>query len=346
MKQVRGRRTATAAWAITLVVATAPGACIPPGKTVQRLSIATGGTGGVNYPYGGAIAKVISDRLDGVEATAEVTGGSVDNLKFIANDSADLGFVVADALADAYVGQGAFADFGLVPARTLAVLYDSYIHIVTMEDIGIEAVTDLNGRIVSTGAAGSGTEASALRLLAAAGVDLATVNRQRLGVGQSVDALKDGKIEAFFWSGGIPAGSVLDLAATPGRTIRLLASETLLPWLQRDHELVGYHAANVPQSTYPGMAEDIQVVAVSNILVAHESMDPQLARHVMEAIFAGHDDLIATHPMAGVLSHDTAVIGSPIPFHQGAIDYYRERGVWNESFATDTVHSIDNVVTP
>jgi TRAP-type uncharacterized transport system substrate-binding protein len=266
---------------------------------------------------------VISDRLDGIEATAEVTGGSVDNLKFIANDSADLGLVVADALDDAYVGQGAFADFGMVPARTLAVLYDSYIHVVTMEDVGINGITDLNGRIVSTGAAGSGTEASALRLLAAADVDLATVNRQRLGVGQSVDALKDGKIEAFFWSGGIPAGSVLDLAATPGRTIRLLASAMLLPSLQ-----------------------DIQVVAVSNILVAHESMDPQLARRVTESIFEGHDELIATHPMAEVLSHDTAVIGSPIPFHKGAIDYYRALGVWNESLNTGTVHSIDNLVTP
>ena len=346
MKHIRGRRTTAAARLIALVALTTFVSCIPPGETVQRLSIATGGTGGVNYPYGGAIAKVISDRLDGIEATAEVTGGSVDNLKFIANDSADLGFVVADALDDAYLGQGAFADFGMVPARTLAVLYDSYIHIVTMEDVGINEITDLDGRIVSTGAAGSGTEASALRLLAAAGVDLATVNRQRLGVGQSVDALKDGKIEAFFWSGGIPAGSVLDLAATPGRTIRLLASETLLPSLQRDHGRVGYHVTNISQSTYPGMTDDIQVVAVSNILVAHESMDPQLARRVTAAIFAGHDELMATHPMAELLSHDTAVIGSPIPFHKGAIDYYRERGIWNESFDTGRVHSIDNLVTP
>ena len=151
-----------AAIAILISAATLVG-CSQPGGLTQRLSVATGGTGGVYYPYGGGIAKVISDHLDGIEATAEVTAGTVDNLKFIANGSADLGFALADSLDDAYHGRGVFADFGAIPARAIAVLYDNHNHIVTLVGSDITSVSDLRGHVVSTGAPGSGTEVSAFR---------------------------------------------------------------------------------------------------------------------------------------------------------------------------------------
>ncbi len=307
--------------------------CSPPDGTglTQRLSVATGGTGGVYYPYGGGLAKVISDHLEGVEATAEVTGGSVDNLKFIANRSADIAIVLSDSLDDAYAGRGAFSDFGAVPARALAVLYDNYNHVVTLEDSGIDSIAALDGRVVSTGAPGSGTEISAFRILEAAGVDPATnIRRQSLSVADSVAAMKDGKIDAFFWSGGIPTGSVLDLATTPGRTIRVLTSESLLPSLQEQYGTGVYHVSNIPQSTYPGMAEDVMTIAVANVLVVHEAMDATLAGQILEALFTNYDQFAAVHPMAALLSLDTAVEGSPIPFHEGAVDYYREQGAWSE----------------
>ena len=301
------------------------------GGLTQRLSVATGGTGGVYYPYGGGIAKVISDHLEGVEATAEVTGGSVDNLKFIANRSADIAIVLADSLDDAYAGRGAFADFGAVPARALAVVYDNYNHVATLEGSGIDSIAALDGRVVSTGAPGSGTEISAFRILEAAGVDPNTgIRRQSLSVANSVGAMKDGKIDAFFWSGGIPTGSVLDLATTPGRTIRLLNSESLLPSLQEQYGSGVYHVSNIPQSTYPGMAEDVMTIAVANVLVVHEAMDATLAGQIVEALFLNYDEFAAVHPMAALLSLDTAPQGSPIPFHDGAVDYYREHGVWSE----------------
>ena len=196
-------------------MAVAVGACITAcspqgvGNLTERLSIATGGTGGVYYPYGGGIAKVISDHLDGVEATAEVTAGTVDNLKFIATRGADLGIVLADSLDDSASGRGAFADFGSVPARAIAVLYDNLNQLVTLEGKGIETVIDLQDHVVSTGAPGSGTEITALRVLEAVGLDPnRDIQKQSLGAAQSVDALKDDKIDAFFWSGGIPTGSV------------------------------------------------------------------------------------------------------------------------------------------
>ena len=317
--------TAAVAAAATVVLA-----CGQPQGLTRRISIATGGTGGVYYPYGGGIAKVISDNLEGVEATAEVTAGTVDNLKFLANRSADLAFALADSLDDAYNGRGAFDTFGAVPARAIAVLYDNHNHLVTLTDTGIESVSGLEGRVVSTGAPGSGTEISAFRIMEAAGVDPEQdIRRQSLGATQSVGALRDGKIEAFFWSGGIPTGALLDLATTPGRTIRLIPNGGTLESLLTRYGAAVYHRSVIPQQTYPGMDGDVATVAVSNVLVAHESMDAEMARGITAALFAYHEELAAVHPMAGVLSLETAVVGSPVPFHDGAASFYRERGVWD-----------------
>ena len=320
-------------WIVCVGVVVLATGCGSPERSglTRRLSIATGGTGGVYYPYGGGIAKVISDHLVDVEATAEVTAGTVDNLKFIANRSADIGFALADSLEDAYAGRGVFAEFGALPIRALAVLYDNYNHLVTSDDSGIGSVQDLGGRVVSTGAPGSGTEISAFRILEAAGVDYdAGFQRQSLGVAQSVDALRDGKIDAFFWSGGIPTGALLDLATTPRLTVRLITTERQLPAIQERFGADAYHLATIPISTYPGMTDDVRTIAVANVLVVHESMDVEVARRITEALFAGRDELAGIHPMAALLSLDTAVEGSPVPFHEGAVTYYREQRAWNE----------------
>jgi len=184
-----------------------------------RLSIATGNTGGVYYPYGGGLARVISQSVPRVDATAEVTAASVDNLKLIQLGKADIAFVLTDTLDDAIHGRGPFAKMP-VKARTLAVLYPNYTQVATVEGKGINRLADLRGRVVSTGSPGSGTEVIAFRVLRAAGIDPdKDIRRQGLTVNASVDALKDGKIDAFFWSGGLPTASIQDLAATPGMSI-------------------------------------------------------------------------------------------------------------------------------
>ena len=174
------------------------------GKT--RLSIATGGTGGVFYPYGGGIAKVITEHIPNVEATAEVTAASVDNLKFLRDRKADIAFVTADTLFDAVEGRDVFTGTKL-PIRALASLYENYTQLVTLTSTGINSLTDLKGKVVSTGSAGSGTEITAFRVLEAAGINPNTeIRRQGLGVVQSVDALKDGKIDAFLFQRRIAHG--------------------------------------------------------------------------------------------------------------------------------------------
>ena len=323
------------AWVALAVVAVIAAACgvgssSGAGGATRRLSIATGGTGGVFYPYGGGIAKIITEHVPNVEATAEVTAASVDNLKFLKQGTSDLAFTMADTAHDAVQGRDAFSSFGTVPARTIAVLYSSYVHVVTREDRGIANVAALRGRIVSIGAAGSGTTVLALRILEAAGLDPGRdIRSQSLGVAQSVDALKDGKIDAFFWNGGLPTAAVLDLVNTPGMRARFISTEDVLPRLQETHGPSLYYRALIPKQTY-GMDADVPVVAVANLLVASEAMSEQLAYDITRVLFEKQPELAGIHPQAQELSLDAAPNGSPIPFHPGAIRYYRERHVWKE----------------
>lgn len=295
----------------------------------QRLSVATGGTGGVYYPYGGGVAKVISESIPNVEATAEVTSGSVDNLKFIGAGKTDVGFTLADTLKDAYEGEGTFEKFGKVPALALAQLYTNYTHVVTLADKGINRIADLKGRVVSTGSPGSGTETIAFRLLEAGGLKpTSDIQRQGLGAGPSVDALKDGKIDAFFWSGGVPTGAVLDLANTPGLTLKMLPNDDILAALQAKYSPSLYYQVTVQKAAYNGMDSDVPVVGVANLLVVDERMSESLAYDITRTLFDRKADLVAIHSEAKNLTLETATVGSPVPFHQGAIRFFQEQGVW------------------
>jgi TRAP transporter TAXI family solute receptor len=294
----------------------------------RRLSIATGGTGGVFFPYGGGIAKIISEQLDNVEATAEVTAASVDNLKFLEQGTSDLAFTMADMAQDAHLGRDVFSDFGTVRVRTLAVLYSSYLHLVARADEGISSLADLRGRVVSTGAAGSGTTVIARRMLRADGLEPGRdIREQSLGVAQSVDALKDGKIDAFFFQGGLPTASILDLVNSPGVTPRLIPTDAPLPKLEQQFGPSLYYREIIPRATY-STDSDIPVTAVAVLLVASETIPEDLAHDITQVLFDKQTELAAIHPQARTLSLATALTGSPIPFHPGAIRFYRERNVW------------------
>ena len=327
--------TRTSALVLVLVAAAAGAACNPREFArehggITRLSIATGNTGGGYYPYGGGLAKVISESLPRVEVTAEVTAASVDNLKLIQLGKVDIAFTLADTLDDAVHGRGPFEKTGPVPARTLAVLYPNYTHVGTIEGNGIERLADLKGKVVSTGSAGSGTEVIALRVLRAAGLDPnRDIRRQALSVNASVDALKDDKIDAFFWSGGLPTAPGLDLASTANITAKLVPNDEVIPALQMLFGPSLYQRLVMPAGSYPGQRADVPVVGVENALVVDARMDEQMAYDVTRTLFDKRSELARIHPEARHLSPARAVIGSPAPFHPGAIRYYREVGVWN-----------------
>ncbi|HET9368778.1 MAG TPA: TAXI family TRAP transporter solute-binding subunit [Vicinamibacterales bacterium] len=291
------------------------------------LSIGTGGTGGVYYPYGGAIARVVTAGIPGVQVTAEVTAASVDNLKLMQLGKVDLALTTADTLAEAQAGTGPFAASSIGSIRTVATLYTNFTHVVVLRSAGFRTVADLKGKIVSVGAPGSGTELIADRVLEAAGLDpRKDIVRHSLGVSESAGAMKDGKLDAFIWSGGVPTPAVQDLAATPGMTIALLPQADLLPALEQKYTRQIYRMAFLPPGAYRGVDAEIPVVGVTNFLVASSQLDEPLVYDIVRILFAQQAALIAAHPEARHLAVPTGPDVSPAPFHPGAIRYYKEHG--------------------
>ena len=315
----------TPARALVAAVLLACAACSASDRPPARfLSIATGGTGGVYYPYGGGLAKVLNESLPGVRATAEVTAASVDNLKLIRDGRADIAFVLADTLADAVAGRGAF-EGRPVPAASLAVLYSNYTHIVTTRASGISSIAGLRGKTVSTGAAGSGTEVIAFRVLRAAGLDPdRDVTRQALGATESAGALKDGKIAAFVWTAGLPTAAIQDLAHSQGLTIQLIPSADVLPTLRREYGEL-YFPLEIPAGLYPGVDQPVSVVGIANVLVVNRSMPDDLAYDITRVLFEKKAELAAIHPEARQLSLERAAAGSPADYHPGALRYYAQQ---------------------
>jgi len=292
----------------------------------NRISITTGGTGGVYYPMGGGMANILSKYVPGLQATAEVTGGSVDNLKLINAGKSEVGFSMADAGWEAYQGLDKFKD-GKVAARTLMVLYPNKMHVVTIEGTGIATLADLKGKRVSTGSAGSGTEIMALRVLEAAGIDgRKDIKQERLSVAESANAMKDRKIDAFFWVGGLPTAAVTDLAATPGIKVKLIDHAEAADAMNKKYGPL-YVKGVIPAGTYGGQDKSNSTVDVWNILVTNDKMSDQMAYSIVKTLFEKKAELVAVHKEAQNIELKSQPLGSPIPFHPGARKYFEEQGV-------------------
>lgn len=293
----------------------------------KTISIGTGGTGGVYYPMGGAIANVLSKHLPGVQATAEVTGASVDNLKLIGSGQSEVGFTMADTALEALKGEEKFKG-NKVDARTLLVLYPNRMHVVTTEGSGIEKMADLKGKRVSTGSPGSGTEVTAFRLIEAAGLDRdKDMKRERLSVAESVNAIKDGKIDAFFWVGGLPTAAVTDLGATPGVKIKMIDQADLVDKMNARYGPL-YATDVIPAGTYPGQTSDNQIAVVWNLLVVPADLPETLAYDIIKTIFDYKADLVAVHQEAKSIDlKNQTKANSSIPYHPGAVKYLSEKGV-------------------
>jgi TRAP transporter TAXI family solute receptor len=275
---------------------------------------------------GGGLAALISKHLPGVEATAEVTTASVDNMKLLHANRVALAFTLPDTAWDAH--QGRMKGFNeKVAVRALAAIYSNFMHIVALEDSGIKTVADLKGKRVSTGAPGSGTEVTGLRVLEAYGVTIKDLKSQdRLGAGESAGAMKDRKIDAFIWDGGLPTAAVLDLGATPGIKIRLIPQGDAVAKMVAKYGPL-YFLGAIPKGTYAGMDADVAVVAVTNLLTVHERMDEAMAYQLTKLLHEHTPELVAIHPAAKEISLKSAVMGSPIPFHPGALRYYKEKAI-------------------
>ncbi len=295
-------------------------------QEVNRLSITTGGVGGVYLPLGSGMAAILSKYIPGLTATAEITSGSVENLKLVGAGKADIGFAMVDAAWDAVLGANKFRH-AMVNARTLMVLYPNRMQIVTVQGTGITRLADLRGKRVSTGAPGSGVEVMALRVLEAMGIDPKTdITRERLGVAKSVAAIKDGKIDAFFWVGGVPTPAISQLAAVPGIGMRLIDHAEALDAMNRKAG-PRYTRGVIPKIAYMGMDASVANIDVWNILVASDDLDDETAYAIVKTLMEKKPELVAVHRGAQNFDLKYQKIVLPFPHHPGARRYFEERGL-------------------
>jgi len=293
----------------------------------KRLSIGTADTGGVYYIYGGGISKLISSNIANTVATAEVTPGAVDNVKMLQNNSLDLAFTKSDIAAEGIKGIGPFAGTGKVAVRVIANLYPDIAHVVVGANSGINKIEDMKGKRISTSAPGSGHEMVANKILETAGVQISDFKRERVSLSESVNAFKDRKIDGFFFATGLPAASMLDLAATPGLSYKILEVQAYLKGITERHGPI-YIEATIPKETYARLDHDIKTFGVPVIFVTTESMDEKLVYGITKLLFEKKADLVAVHKQANKLDLKSAVSVSSVPYHPGAIRYYKEQGVW------------------
>lgn len=280
------------------------------------LSIGTAGTGGIYYPLGGAIASRLSIGDPDRQYTAEVTGGSVENVNRVAQGAMDIGFSMATTVYEAFHGGVGF-DVPLASLRVIAPLYANVVHVVVPDNSTATSLADFRGRRVSVGSPGSGTEQLAKQLLLAYGIEYEDADVRYLSFRESVNALRDGAIDGAIISVGYPASSVLEVMTTG--VARLLPVDSAHMAIMS--ETYPYYAAGmIPQGTYPRMDSEVRTVAVMNWLVASESLDGVVVNRLLNVLRDDRDDLIRVNAMAEQI--DLSVLRqAPIPLHASAQEW-------------------------
>jgi uncharacterized protein len=291
-----------------------------------RLSISTGGTGGVWYPMGGAMANVLTKHMKSTAATAEVTGGSVDNVRLLGSNKTEVAFSMVDTAWEGANALGKFKD--KVPMRTIAVVHPLVMHVVSVDGRGIDRMADLKGKRISTGSPGSGTEVMALRILEAYGIHPdKDILRQRLSVAEAANAVKDRKLDAFMHAAGVPLPAVTDLAATPGTKLKLIDHADATEAMKKKYGPI-YASTSIAAKSYPGQDKENQTASVWGVLYVHEKMPEQVAYDIVRTLFERAQDIVLAHKEAANMTLANQQIGaSPIAWHPGALRYFKEKGI-------------------
>jgi TRAP transporter TAXI family solute receptor len=284
------------------------------------LSLGTAGTGGIYYPLGGAIASRLSVADTQHQYTAEVTGGSVENVNRVISGEMDIGFSMATTVYEAFHGGRDFAE-PLGDLRIVAPLYPNVTHVLVSRRSDAQSVADLTGRRVSVGSPGSGTEQLASQVLEAYGIDYADIDVRYLSFRESANALRDGAIDAALISVGYPAAAVLEATTT--------GDARLLPIDSSTRELLAerypyYLPGIIPAGAYPGVDSEIPTVAVMNWMVGTVELEASVVRHLLNVLKDQREQLIQVSAIASQIDLE-ALQRAPIPLHPEAVSWVEEQ---------------------
>jgi len=289
-------------------------------ETLKFMSVLTGGTGGTYYPLGGAFAKIIKDET-GIDANAETTGASAENMTTLKNGEAEIAFSQTDIASYAIEGKLMFKDNKVDNVQAIATLYPETIQIVTTKKSGIKSVEDLKGKKVSVGAPGSGTVANAEQILEVHGMTFDDIKKQDLSFDESTQGIQDGTIDAAFVTAGAPTGAVESLSATEDVVIIPIEQDKIDALIKK---YPYYVKDEVPANTYK-LTEAVTTVAVQAMLVARSDLSEKVVYDVTKAIFENLDKV--THAKAKAIKVENALNGVGIEVHPGAQKYFDEKGI-------------------
>lgn len=288
-----------------------------------NLILATGGTSGTYYPFGGAIAQIFNSKIPNMNVTAQATGASVENLKLIGKKEAELAIVQNDMTDYAYKGLETFKDGKIENVRAIATLYPEVIQIIASVDSGINTIADIKGKKFSVGAPGSGVEANARQILDVMGMTYNDFTPNYLSFAESGDAFKDKHLDGFLFTSGIPNAAIQDITATQELKYVSIPDDIIAKLIEKYPFFTAY---TIPAGTYKGQTADVKTVAVNATLVVGAEVSEQVVYDLTKALFDNQAELATAHAKGKLLSLETAVKGISVPFHPGAEKYYKEKG--------------------
>lgn len=289
----------------------------------DNLVLATGGTAGTYYPFGGAMAKIWNSKIKDMNVTAQTTGASGENVRLINKKEVELALVQSDTLDFAFSAKEAFKE-PLKGMSVIATLYPEIVQVVVAAGSPIKSFADLKGKKVGVGAPGSGTEANFRQLLDAYGMKKEDVSGQFLSFSESAEAFKDKHIDAFIVTAGIPNAGIMDVSTQNEIRILDIPADVTAKLTQKYPFLA---AVKVPANTYRGLAADVSTVAVNAVLICGNQLKDDMVYNLTKALFENQAELASAHAKGKELDIKYAVQGVSIPFHPGAVKYYKEKGL-------------------
>ncbi|MGQ0569891.1 MAG: TAXI family TRAP transporter solute-binding subunit [Armatimonadota bacterium] len=315
--------------ATTLVLVA--GVAAPLGaQPVRLLSLLTGGTAGVYFPLGGAMAEIWNARVSGVRVAAQSSGASVANIRTLVRGDAHLALVQNDIAYYAHNGREMFAEAGsnrpqpVAGIRGVAMLYPETVQIVTLRSKRINGVEDLRGKRVVVGDAGSGTEANARQILSVHDIFYRMMRVDFLSFASGIDQLRDGNVDAVFITAGFPTAAVTDISSSRDIGILPVSNEALEALRGR---WPFYTRSVIPATAYRGLSAPVSTVAVMAMLVVRADLPDDLVYNLTKALWDNLDRMKAAHARGRDLDLSKALDGIPVPVHPGAERFYREQGV-------------------
>lgn len=288
-----------------------------------RMILATGGTAGTYYPYGGAMAQIFNSKIPNMNVTAQVTGASIENLRLVNKKEAEMAIVQNDTMDYAYNGKEMFKD-KLPNVRGIAILYPEIIQVVVRSDSGIDNIGQLKGKKVGVGAPGSGTEANFRQLIDAYGLDYKAMSPAYLSFAECADQFKDKLIDGFIVTAGIPNSAIMDISSQHSVKILAIPDDMIAKLTQKYPFLTPF---TIPAGTYKNQTAPIKTVAVQATLIVSSEVKDDVVYNITKALFENQADLAKANAKGKELSLQTAIKGMSIPLHPGAEKYFKEKGI-------------------